>query len=113
MGMKVAERRIVSVVFEGGPRLPFDDDHDLARTHVADYRFPKLSEGDNATTMRYDLPRRATRVGQVLLSVGQVEEIECEDRPVPDRLRGHVWHARSCDDDVDGWAPYGGQPTDL
>src|SRR5438105_10245583 len=79
--MQVTNLRIVAVAVKGCLRRPFDEDHHRARLDVACCGLSELAERDDAPAVRLYLLRGAARVGEILVAIRDVEEIERIYRP--------------------------------
>ena len=77
--VQVGELRVVAVAVERLLRFPLDEDQHLARRQVPHRCLAELAQGDHAPAVRSHFPRRLLRVGQVLVLVGDVEEVEGVD----------------------------------
>src|SRR3989442_10004250 len=80
MRMQVGELGVGAVTVEGLLGGPFHQDENGARLDVAGRRLTELPQRHHAAAMRLDLPCGASRVREVFVLVGDVEEIEGVDR---------------------------------
>src|SRR5258706_6352848 len=79
MPVQVLERRIVAIAFECLSRAPLHEDQDLAGLDVALHAVAEPAQGDDSPAVSLDLARGPSRVGQVLLAIGDVEQVQCVD----------------------------------
>src|SRR4249919_4006262 len=77
MRMQVRDSWIAAVRVESCLRRPFDEDHHRARFDVASGRLAKLAERDNVPSVGLHFLRGAARIGEILVTVRNVKEIEC------------------------------------
>ena len=77
--VQVGQRGVLTVALKGRPRLPFDQDEHLPGSDVADRALPEPAQGQHAPSVPGDLAGRPARVGQVLLTVGDIEQVERVD----------------------------------
>jgi FAD/FMN-containing dehydrogenase len=82
MRVEVRQLRILAVGVEVGAALPFDQDQRLAGLDLAFDRVGELPHGDHLAAMLCDRRGGAPRVGEVLVAVGDVEEVQRVDRTV-------------------------------
>src|SRR6185503_1555772 len=91
--MQVGKVRVVAVAVERLLGGPLEDD-DRARLNTAFGRLAELSQSHDAATVRLDLFRRSSRIGQIFVLVRDVEEVEGVDGLGHRRfsgLRQEVW----------------------
>src|SRR5260370_8903646 len=79
MPVQVLERRIVAIAFEWLLRAPLHEDQHLAGLEVTLHAVAEPAQGDDSPAVSLDLPCGATRVGQVLRPIGDVEQIQRVD----------------------------------
>src|ERR1700682_6787040 len=78
--MQVRQGRITEVALERFPRAPPDKDQDLAGLDVTKQALAKTAQRHYLSTVSFNLHGRAPRIGQVLLPVIDVEQVERIDR---------------------------------
>src|SRR5581483_12466467 len=95
--MQIGELRIVAVALERRLRLPLDQDQHRPRLDLPQHRFAELAERDDSPAVRLHFLRRAARIGEVLLLVRDVEEIERIDHAhaCPQMARAASTHSSS------------------
>src|SRR5260370_25316930 len=79
MPVQVIERRIVAIALERLSRAPLDEDQDLARLEVTLHAVAEPAQSHDSPAVSLDLACRPSGVGQVLLPIGDVEQVQSVD----------------------------------
>jgi hypothetical protein len=74
--MQVLQRRVVAVAVKGLLGSPLDKNQDRARLDTSGRDLTKLAKGNDSAAVSLDLAGRSARICQVLVLVGDIEEIE-------------------------------------
>ena len=78
-GCRSASAGVLAVALEGRPGLPLDEDEHLPGSDVAGRALPEPAQGQHAPSVPGDLTGRPARIGRVLLTVSDIEQVERVD----------------------------------
>jgi hypothetical protein len=77
--VQICQRGILAVALEGRPGLPLDENEHLPGSYVACRALPEPAQGQHAPSVPDNLTGRPARIGQVLLTVSDIEQVERVD----------------------------------
>src|SRR5438045_2652993 len=78
--MQVGKLRVVDIALQRLARAPLDQDHHVARLDLADAGLAELAERNDAPTVRLHFFRRALRVCEVFVAIGNIEQVQRVER---------------------------------
>ena len=79
MRVQIRQRGALAVALEGRPGLPFDEDEHLPGSDIARRALPEPAQGQHMPSVPGDLTGRPARIGRVLLTVSDIEQVERVD----------------------------------
>src|SRR5258708_31656090 len=78
--MQVDQGRVTEVALEGLAGAPLHEDQDLPRLDVTEHLLAKAAQGDHPSAVSINLRGGAPRVGEVFVTVCDVEQVELVNR---------------------------------